>query len=178
MLQKIFTIAVVSTLCLGAIATLPVSAAPYQYSARQPRFVDYLTRSIFKGKPHRLIIDSPTVKDYADELPEIVKKGTNFAGHYAIAYVDRAMGGEGTAAIVDLKTGKIYTPAPLYAYRDQSGAGENPPRPDGGLHFRADSNLLIITGEAGGHEGSLGIGHYYYKWENNQLVFLKFVDAP
>lgn len=161
--------------------TLSVIAAPHQQTARisQPSYENYPASPVFKGKPAALIVNNPEAKDYESELTSRIQKGTNFAGHYVLADgLNRAMGGQDSAAIVDLKTGKIYLPAQLRGYRDQRGAGNIPPRPDGGLHYRTDSKLLIIIGRAGGNDGNKGIGRYYYKWENNQLKFLTFVESP
>lgn len=181
MLQRL-TIAAFTIVCLGvATPTLSVLGAPHQQTARvsQPRFKNYPASPLFQGKPATLVAYNPEAKDYKPELRDSVNKGTNFAGHYVVADgLNRAMGGQDTAAIIDLKSGKVYLPTQLHGYHDQRGAGYTPPRPDGGLHYRANSKLLIIIGEAGGRDGNKGIGRYYYKWENNQLKFLSFVESP
>lgn len=175
MLQRSLSIAALTTIVsLGVVApTVSVFAAP-----QQQRYDNYPASPVYKGKIAALVVNTQQEKNYAPELREGIKKGTNFAGHYAIAYLERAMGGQATAGIVDLKTGKIYLPPQLYGYHDQRGAGYTPPRPDGGLHYKANSKLLIIIGRAGGNDGQKGIGKFYYKWENNQLKFITFVDSP
>lgn len=182
MLQRSLSIAALTTIIgLGVVApTLSVLAAPQQQPDRvsQLRYENYQINSVYKGKPAALVVNTQEEQNYASQLREGIKKGTNFAGHYAIAYLDRAMGGVGSAGIVDLKTGKIYLPPQLHGYHDQRGAGYTPPRPDGGLHYKANSKLLIIIGQAGGNDGQKGIGKFYYKWENNQLKFLTFVNSP
>jgi hypothetical protein len=55
--------------------------------------------------------------------------------------------------------------------------GYTPPRPDGALHYQVNSKLLLITGKSGGNNHNKGIGKYYYKWENNQLKFVTFLDS-
>jgi len=181
-LQRSLTIAAFATVvCLGASPTLSVLGAPHQQmaSVSQLRFENYPASPIFKGEPAKLVANTPDAKEYESELGDSTKKGTNFAGHYVLADgLNRAMGGQDTAAIVDLKTGRVYLPTQLLGYHDQRGAGYTPPRPDGGLHYLANSKLLIIIGRAGGDDGNKGIGRYYYKWENHQLKFLSFVASP
>ncbi len=181
MLQRL-TIAAFSIVCLGvASPTLSVLGATQQQTTRvsQLRFGTYPANPVFQGKPATLVANNPEAKDYEPQLTESVNKGTNFAGHYAVVdHLNRAMGGQDAAAIVDLKTGQVYLPTQIHGYHDQRGAGYTPPRPDGGLHYRANSKLLIIIGRSGGSDGNKGIGRYYYKWENNQLQFLSFVESP
>lgn len=164
------------------IPQLSVLGAPQQLltPAQQLSFENYPAGAVFQGKPAPLnTADNPEARDYENEIKDRMSKGTNFAGHYLIAdNLNRAMGGRDSAAIVDLKTGKVYLPKQLIGYHDQRGAGYVPPRPDGGLHYRANSNLLIIVGMAGGNDGDKGVGKYYYKWEDNQLKLLRFVEAP
>ncbi|MBR8836115.1 MAG: hypothetical protein DSM106950_19340 [Stigonema ocellatum SAG 48.90 = DSM 106950] len=171
-----------AVMCLSvANPMLSALGAPHQQIARvsQLSFENYAVSPVFKGKPVTMPFDNPEAKEYEPELRESIQKGTNFAGHYVLANgLNRAMGGRDTAAIIDLKTGKVYLPTQLRGYHDQRGAGYIPPRPDGGLHYQADSKLLIIIGRSGGSDGNKGIGRYYYKWENNQLKFLTFVNSP
>ncbi len=178
LLQKL-NIVVSTTLVSLSISSIPVPIfTTNQVQATktsQANFGNYPAIPIFHGQPARLMLKNQEIKDYESELKAIVRKGTNFAGHYAIADgLNRAMGGVSTAVIVDLKTGKVYLPKQLHGYHDQRGAGYTPSRPDGGLHYQANSKLLIIVGRAGGSDGQKGIGRYYYKWENNQLQLLKF----
>lgn len=149
-----------------------LAAAP----THQPQFANYPASPVFKGKPAKLIINNPEAKSFASALEETRQKGTNFAGHYAIAdHLDRAMGGRDGAAIIDLKTGRVYLPRELYGYNDLRGAGELHPRPDGGLHYQPNSKLLIIVGSTGSKQYQ-GFGRYYFKWENNRLNLLKFIS--
>ncbi|WP_341530933.1 hypothetical protein WKK05_17650 [Nostoc sp. UHCC 0302] len=174
-LTTVITLSVVSP----SVSILAAPQQPHTASVHYPQFNDYPVNSVFRGKPATLLANNQEVQNYEPQLQKIVKKGTNFAGHYAIVdHLNRAMGGVDTAAIADLKTGKVYLPTQLYGYRDQRGAGYTPPRPDGGLHYRANSKLLIIVGKAAGNDGEKGIGRFYYKWENNHLKFLTFVSSP
>ena len=167
---------------LNFIPQSSVLGAPQQLltTPQQPLFEDYPATSVFKGKVAALnIANNIEARDYEKEIRDRMQQGTNFAGHYVIAdNLNRAMGGRDSAAIVDLKTGNVYLPKQLIGYHDQRGAGYTVPRPDGGLHYRANSNLLIIVGRAAGSDGDKGVGKYYYKWENNQLKFLQFVASP
>ncbi|MEB3181729.1 MAG: hypothetical protein VKL59_22255 [Nostocaceae cyanobacterium] len=154
---------------------------PQQEIARtaRPRFDNYPASPVFTGQPAPLDTSNPEVQNYEAELQEGMQKGITFAGHYVIVNgLNRAMGGVGTAVIVDLQTGQPYFPEPLSGYHDQRGAGYNPPRPDGGLHYHPNSKLLILVGRAGGNDGNNGIGRYYYKWSNNQLQLLTFIPSP
>ncbi|OUL26386.1 hypothetical protein BV378_13305 [Nostoc sp. RF31YmG] len=183
MLQRSLIIAALTTVMGFTVVNqnVPILAVSQQQTSRvqQPHFKTYPAKPVFQGKPAALAASSQEIKDYEPQLNATVNKGTNFAGHYAIAdHLNRAMGGVDTAAIVDLKTGQVYLPTQLYGYHDQRGAGYNPPRADGGLHYRANSKLLIIIGQAGGNDGEKGIGRFYYKWENNQLKFQQFVASP
>jgi hypothetical protein len=178
MLSRNSRIVVLATiLSLGVMNT---SISP-QATAKSspPSFNRYLTHHLFKGKPAKLTTNSRDARDYQVQLQAAVKKGINFAGHYVIANnLDRAMGGRDTAAIIDVKTGKVYFPKELRGYHDQRGAGYTPPRPDGGLQYHTNSKLLIIVGLPANNNGKQGAGFYYYKWENNQLKFITFVSSP
>jgi hypothetical protein len=183
MLQRYLTIAAlsISTVILSSpIATnVTVLAAPQQLATTsvKKRFENYPVKLIYKGKAATLIAANQRAKDYLPGIQEAVNKGTNFAGHYVIADgLNRAMGGRDAAGIADLKTGKIYLPEQLQGYQDQRGAGNIPPRADGGLHYQPNSKLLVITGHPAGKDGNKGVGNYYYKWENNQLKFVKFIS--
>ncbi len=160
------------------IPSVSVFAAPQPRVAQTSlHYENYPARPVYRGKPATLV--ESTAGDYKDILPATMMQGTNFAGHYALADgLNRAMGGVSSAVIVDITSGIAYTPAQLTGYHDQRGAGYTPPRPDGGLHYRANSKLLEIIGRPGGSDGKRGIGHYYYKWENNQLKFLHFFPSP
>jgi hypothetical protein len=177
----IATLTVSTAIFSGSIMTnISALAAPQKQvtSTTKHKFENYPASPIFKGTPAKLIAGNQA-KDYLPAIQEVANKGTNFAGHYVIADgLNRAMGGQDAAAIADLKTGKIYLPQQLQGYRDQRGAGYTPPRPDGGLHYQANSKLLVITGRAAGNDGKKGIGHFYYKWQNNKLTFVKFISAP
>ncbi len=183
MLQRPLTIAALTAILGFAVIspTVSVFAAPQKQAARvaEPRFENYPATPIFKDSPAALIANNEEVKSYEDTLKTEIKKGTNFAGYYVVVSgLNRAMGGADVGAIVDLKNGKVYLPKELHPYHDQRGAGYNPPRPDGGLKYETKSNLLVVTGRAGGNDGNKGIGKYYYKWENNQLKLIKFVNSP
>lgn len=185
MLQRYLSIAVLTlstVVSSNFISTnIPVFAAPVKQATQTVKhdFAKYPANSVYKGKPATLKPENQEQKDYLPEIQSVISQGANFAGHYVIVGgLNRAMGGVSTAAIADLKTGKIYLPSQLKPYHDQRGAGYNPPRPDGGLHYQANSNLLVVTGRAGGSDGNKGIGHYYYNWQNNKLTFIKFVASP
>lgn len=185
MLQRYLAIAALTltTIVSSNVITsnIPAFAAPTQQATQtvKPDFDKYPANPIYKGKPATLKADNQEQKDYLPDIQSVASKGTNFAGHYVIVSgLNRAMGGVGSAVIADLKTGKIFLLAQLKGYHDQRGAGYTPPRPDGGLHYQANSKLLVITGRAGGNDGNKGIGHYYYKWQNNKLTFTKFVSSP
>ena len=182
-LQRRLTIAALTILVGLGVVTSSVSifaASPQQSTLNQrPRFKNYPADAVFKDTPATPIANTEELKNYEEALKAAAKKGTNFAGHYAIAdHLNRAMGGVDTAAIIDLQTGKVYLPPQLQGYHDQRGAGYTPPRPDGGLRYRANSKLLIIIGEAAGKDGQKGVGRFYYKWDNNQLQFLYFISSP
>lgn len=184
MLQRYLTIAaltVSTALFSSSITTNTAVATPQKQvnSTVQHKFENYPAKPIFKGQPAKLTAGNQQSQQYLPAIQEVANKGTNFAGHYVIADgLNRAMGGRDAAAIADLKTGKIYLPEQLQGYHDQRGAGYTPPRPDGGLHYQADSKLLVITGLAAGNDSKKGIGHYYYKWQNNKLTFVKFISSP
>jgi hypothetical protein len=174
--SRIVVFTTMLSLSVMSYITLP------QADARNLRgfpFNRYPANPVFKGQSAQLAINNADAKDYAGDLQTAIEKGTNFAGHYAIAdHLNRAMGGKDTAAIVDVKTGEVYLPTELRGYHDQRGAGYNPPRPNGGLHYQANSKLLVIVGLPGEDAGKKGVGRYYYEWEGNKLNFIKFVSSP
>jgi hypothetical protein len=150
MLKCYLIIAACTTVAsIGLVNSPPsVSGVPQQEIARttRPKFENYPATPVLTGQPAVLETSNPEVQNYETELRECIQKGTNFAGHYVIVTgLNRAMGGVGTAVIVNLQTGQPYFPKQLRGYHDQRGAGYNPPSPDGGLHHPSPQQQTTHT---------------------------------
>lgn len=142
-----------AALILSACAALAQTAAP--------RFEDYVTTNVFKGKPAALDLKgSPKTSLFRTHLKRETAKGPNFAGRYRLATWSC-----GSAcnqfAIVDCTTGKAYFSDEL-PYVSWAGLKDEKP----GFEFQADSRLLIFRGSRHKEEK---VGTSYYVWKDNEL---------
>lgn len=127
------------------------------------QFEKYPVTQIYKGKPAPLNLNSnPNAAKFRDRLQDGVQKGANFAGHYTIVTWGCGTSCQ-TSAIVDTKTGAVYTPGIVSEV---------------GIKYKLNSRLLIINPsenitEVYGKKPPNGIKSKYYRWENNRLIQFK-----
>lgn len=133
-----------------------------------PRFEDYPALPLFRGQaaPLRLTRES---REFRTRLREAAKEKPDFAGHYIVA---RWGCGSGclSGAFIDARTGRVY----MLPFVVVCCYGMNMDEEAERMEFRPDSKLIIIRGTLN-EEGRAGTR--YYKWENNRLVLLKFIES-
>ena len=149
-----FSAAMVVLLSLFVLAVVSTAGA----ETPLPRFADHPVKERFTGKP--ALPDFANNKDarrYKSRIREGAKQGPNFAGKYTI--IEWGCGSQCQSfAIVDAKTGAIYSPPFTSSW---------------GLLYRLDSNLLIadpVSSEAlanGNVPAWLVTG--FYTWDGKQL---------
>ena len=133
------------------------------------RFDDYPVTKIYTGKNARVVINNEN-KLFRTRLKEAVKnEKVNFAGHYILSQIGCGAGCL-INTIIDAKTGKTFDiPFSIcctldFDYPEQTRDLQS-------TNFRVDSKLLIFIGIK--NETS-SYGAYFYKFENDKLIFVKF----
>lgn len=148
--------------CFGVslVCALAISAWAQGSGGRIPRFEDYPAKDVFKGIAANPQLIKPEERRFRTVIRQGVSKGwgvtdgitgkempgpgANFAGHYII--VTWGCGSPCLmAAIVDLKTGRVYPPpfhhGPGHSYFQVPWAFPmNPP-----LSYKLDSRLLVAN---------------------------------
>jgi hypothetical protein len=158
----LFTILLSLTACL-------VQGQDAKSRMRLPRFEDFNVANPYKGKPAAIDITSPGARYYRTRLREAEKGKPNFAGHYIIT--DWGCGTECfTPVAIDARNGKVY----LFDF----SVGYSPLSKDSPMEYHLNSRLIIINGYLEDAHGKREHGTYYYKWQNNRLVLLKFLKKP
>lgn len=133
-----------------------------------PKFKDYPVKTTYRGKNAALLLtrDSRTFKT---RLKQALKGKPNFAGHYIVTSWGCGTGCE-VGAIIDAKTGKTYFfPFPI----GQDNEVDEDFRP---IEFRLGSKLIIFSGFRVDKDEDAGAR--FYKFENGQFKFLKFIKRP
>lgn len=156
--------------CGAAEATQP--QLPTSTSRR--RFEDYPAIQKFTGRPATPLITGGRAQQYRTVIRQRVQAGPNFAGHYTIV----SWGCGSTCigfAIVDALTGRVYLhPTALQVM-------QVPYQAEQVLQFRADSRMLIISGEIlpldpNSSSAPENTGKFYYEWNNNRFRLLETVS--
>ena len=142
-----------------------------------PKFVQY-PASV--ERPRVKVINfkaNPDARSFRTRLSEGLRRGVNFAGHYALVGWGCGTGCI-SGAIVDTRTGNVYWPEQFNAlgvlYSDGNYA--DPP-----VEYKKNSRLLVIHGIPGEKDDdapSKPSGSYYYEWKNNSLRQVRFVARP
>ncbi len=155
------------TVCLSIVLFSCIVSLSAQQDTTRLRFEDFPVPKVFTGRPKPIDLSShPHAREYRTELRRQAKEGPNFAGHYTIA-----VWGCGTScqafAIVDALNGRIYFSDQLPfvswgGWRDK----------DYGLHYRLDSNLLMVYGRRMEEDPS---GIFYYLWKGDKLDSIKSI---
>jgi hypothetical protein len=102
----------------------------------EPRFKEFPVNEVFRGKPAAVVFERAEERRFRTVIRSGATIGPNFAGHYTL--VEWGCGTECfQAAIVDAKTGRIYQP-PLFDKERHDFFEAS------WLHFRPDSNLMIV----------------------------------
>lgn len=200
MIKKIFFATLLAVMAHSSMAqkcnrNAPIDAdylEPYEFcddnfqNKKIPQFKDYPSDKTIDFKeilPSKILgSDNEQNSAWLEAIKHVYKNDSiNFAGHYLFVW----RGGCGTechrALIVDLQTGKIYTPIEL----DLVLANVNSlPKSlcqkldvncnEDTFSFKKDSNLIVIIGQLG--EGTNKRGIYHMKWENNQLKLISKVE--
>jgi hypothetical protein len=139
-------------------------------------FKDYSITEIYKGKvaPLRLTRKEKE-SDFGEKLQYTIDNfpEVNFAGHYIAATWGCGMWCH-WSAIIDAKTGKIYSWSGMNSYcfpRLDKDFACNENFSD--VEYRIDSKLIVFFGYKNGEAGSRGF--HYYKFENGRFIHLKSV---
>jgi len=133
-----------------------------------PSFEEYPITEVFEGEPASVDLTShPKGNMFRTALRLGTKEGPNFAGHYTV--VTWGCGSPcQEIAVVDANTGDVYF-SPFVSST--------------GSEYRLDSNLIIVNPPSvrleyikDSKDGKLAswedFPSYYYKWENNQFIYL------
>jgi hypothetical protein len=133
------------------------------------KFSSYPARRIFRGKPARVVLDTPQARKFRTRLREDSRLGPNFAGHYTVVFWGC---GTGCAqlAVVNAHTGKvIWLPQEWIDIPDAPDAKPN-------RNFQIDSKLLIVT--KSNYDAHATFTAFYYVVDNDRLRLIKkaYVD--
>jgi len=133
------------------------------YRKNSPHFGSYAEKTIYKGKPAPVKIDSKYSRAYRTMLRESVKEnGVNFAGHYTFATWGCGTGCN-QIAVIDVKTGQTYfTPGMLSVVMGMSQSLDM-------TEYKPNSRLLKIVGRTNGRD----MGTFYYEWKNNRFHLVR-----
>ncbi len=152
---------------------------PSDIPADAPRFEDYPAK-LYTGRNAAPDLKShPQSRLYRTRLKEWSREKPNFAGHFILA-----AWGCGTdctqIAIIDAKTGRIFHPpgatynVAVNVHDDLLPTCEHIRDSCGSILHRPDSRLLVMIGRPEDSER----GIWYFLWEKNRLVKLRFIPKP
>lgn len=136
------------------------------------KFENFSAGPIFNGKPAPVRLQTEGDRLIRTTLREAAHKGTNFAGHYAVAKWGCGSGCK-SFALIDLLNGRVYANVPFSILTIPS-RGTKTGRDYQGILSRADSRLLIADGCPGEDEDPDKCGTYYYEWTNHHFKLLHF----
>lgn len=136
-----------------------------------PRFDDYKTADIFRGKPVPPKIVRAGERLFRTKIREGAEGGPNFAGHLTI--VEWGCGSSCVSiAIVDAKTGNVNDgPFNILGYGvilDYADGKDEP------LSYKLDSRLLIVRG----CPEDRNCAEYFYEWNGPGLRLIQKRPAP
>ncbi len=141
---------------------------------KAPTFKSYpVTTRETVSSPKLDLTSNPIAKRYRTVLRREVGKGSNYAGHYRIAFW-----GCGTScamfAVVNLKTGRVITP---HGFTTVSGvhlaADEFLPNTESdgwAFRYKSDSTLLVVVGALDENESRQGAFYFVLKGETLRQV--------
>lgn len=135
----------------------------------EPAFQQFRVEKQFNSKPAPVDLNSaPGASRFRTVLRDGVKKGPNFAGHYAI--VEWGCGSSCTSiAVIDVSDGRIMFPdeiSPLFF----PGLSEGNQLMDKyELSYYKDSSLLIVNGIPSKTDK---VGSYYYQWKADKFELI------
>lgn len=133
---------------------------------RLPRFEDY-PAEVIQVSPAPAKIIGAQARNYRTRLSEGAKEEPNFAGHYTLV-----SWGIGTdcrmLAVADAKTGRVYFLPGVRAVLKM------PSQVEDSIQYRADSRLLVISGEVwDGGRLWRDAATYYYEWGGGRLRLIR-----
>lgn len=147
-----------------------------------PRFRDYPASNTNKRFGEVIAIDRWTEEEsmanYNKRIRRAAKKGTNFAGHYAIVGSSCGMICV-NLSIVDTRTGRVYR-TPFIGITNGPCPKSYYAKTPKLIEFRTDSRLLILRGAAedpdkDGSFHDAPCSTRYYVWKRNKLVLAREV---
>ncbi|MFZ6773399.1 hypothetical protein ACO0LB_11855 [Undibacterium sp. SXout7W] len=139
-----------------------------------PKFESYVVTEIFQGKPALpKTSTSPAFKNMRTKIREGAKTGPNFAGHYTLIFVGCGAGAICLPAIVDAKTGNVYSSDFINSIENFNIA---PDIENHIVEYRKDSSLLRVIGSINENTELRGVS--YFVWENNKFKRIRFVQHP
>ncbi|GAA5162761.1 hypothetical protein [Viridibacterium curvum] len=162
-----------SRLLAAAFCTLFASVSSAQDSPQTiiaPPFAAYPAKEMgVSAPPANLRFNSAQARRFRTAIRDASKEKPNFAGHFRIATWGCGTDCRGFA-IIDLVSGKITTPMGIETI---SGAmGNDDPR----LDFRADSQLLVISGQI--NEDPASEARHLLRWNGNKLIPISKEPLP
>jgi hypothetical protein len=133
------------------------------------KFEDFSASPIYEGRPARPLLVTETDRMFRTTIRQAVRKGPNFAGHYAIAYW--GCGSSCTSfVVVDIVTGRVYDDSTPFSLIGVPFQGTSTGRDYEGLVYERGSRLLIADGCPEDEK----CGTYYYEWKKNRFTLLRF----
>lgn len=157
-----------ATIC-ALFATLSSAQDATQTTTVLP-FAEYPAKELPVVAPPSIVrLDSSQARSFRTAIRDASKEKPNFAGHYRIATWGCGTDCRGFA-IIDLLTGKVTTPKGIETI---SGVmGNDDPR----LDFRADSQLLVISGQI--NEDPQSEGRHLFRWNGKKLTLIARQPLP
>lgn len=175
--MKNFALLLILLVALGASAV----------AQKLPRFADYPAKAQNVGTI-KVDLSTKNARMFRTNLRNAAKTGVNFGGHFVIT-----SWGCGTNcsewAIIEGRTGKVFFP------REFQGVGsgfceiswskmpsDTPAETDefyGGVYYKKNSRLLVLSGFKGGdlESNHPKCGNYYFEWTGTGLRQIKFVPG-
>lgn len=165
----------ISMILLFAVHGLSSGSNAAIYSASKddlpesaPKFSHYQVRTVFRGKPTRVVITGAKARQFKTRLREDSRLGPNFAGNYTVVFWGC---GTGCAqiAIVNAITGKvIWLPQDWVDIPDEQGVKAN-------RNYRLDSRLLIVTKSR--YDARATFTAYFYVMNKDRLNLIKRLES-
>ena len=136
-----------------------------QATSGLPEFEQFKVSEIFKGTPAQPRLKTAGQRRFRTMIRDGAKKGSNFAGHYAIAEWGCGSGCV-SIAVIDVQSGAVYD-GPFGALVNALVDASRIEGPE--LTYHLDSRLFV----AQGCPNEKNCGTYYYEWTGSSFKLLR-----
>ncbi len=137
------------------------------YPYNPPAYSDYPASHTTATSPVAPVFDSALAQRYKAAILTAAANGPDFDGHYTIAKLSCGVSCM-HLAVINAQTGNIVFPASVQNFKFLH-VNDVP------IHYRLDSNLLILLGTVDKDAGDEGI--HYFIWADKAMTLVEYIPV-